>query len=65
MLTHLQVVQRCSENWLQNIGSDLERDESVLNYEDFSYVVCAVINWLAKTLKGFATSRSTQKMCIV
>lgn len=65
MLTHLQVVQGCSENWLQNIGNDLERDESMLNYEDFIYNVYAVMNWLTKTLKSFATSGSTRKMCIL
>lgn len=65
MLTHLQVVQSCSENWLQNIGNDLERDESMLNDEDFSYDVYAVMDWLTKALKSFATSGSTQKMCII
>lgn len=65
MLTHLQVVQSYSENWLQNIGNDLERDESMLNYEDFSYHVYAMMGWLTKTLKSFATSGSTQKMCII
>lgn len=47
MLTHLQVVQSCSENWLQNMGNDLERDESMLYYEDFSYDVYAVGDKLA------------------
>lgn len=51
MLTHLQVVQSCSKNWLQNIGNDLERDESMLNYEDFSCDVYAVMDWHTKTQK--------------
>lgn len=65
MLTHLQVVQSCRKNWLQNIGNDLERDESVLHYEDFSCDVYSVMDWHTKTLKSFATSGSIQKMCMI
>ena len=44
MLTHLQMVRSSSESWLQNTGSERERDESSLKA---IFNVCAVSDKLA------------------